>query len=678
MGIFVRKTRASEAARAPAYAPAHAGARWAGDSRTSTTSATWAGSSLELPAGSTTNRPRWWRPGALLLIGPAALLATATYGWRFNPGAWWLVTLLAAFVVRMAAKRTDRVLEQRFARAVGFLAVAWLSIAWQSGPYQVPLAVAMAALAPPLALCWGVYRWLRTLPTIDWPRGRAGAGARRGLLQVVREWRAAIRLQLRAMRQYRRLKTLWAWQAGRREIGLAESVIVAGHWSSEGPQRIRMDLEGGKTLADAQAALPQIEAMWKARAGALRVRLADSGLSYQVQFEWRKVAELAPLPTMLPWPGSPPKSSREPIRLGEWAGGRQVLIPIPDPATGRMAPHVQISGQSGWGKGSLVNCLMAETAENPFWEHWGIDAKEGVELGPWEHVFRELAEDDDQAVALLRKACEEMTRRLRQLRAAGRRFWAPELDGPLLMLLVDEWAKLGVTAKDLLYTLLTQGRAAGIWCVLSTQRPSAAVTGGTGQTGDARSQLGLMISCWMRPGDETLAFGEDARREGWRTDKLPAPGRALIRWQGRYDTPEPFQAYWLDDEAVALAAARAAVLRGYLPERADEAVDADVRDLPVRSLPPPAETALAQPGRPALHLVEPDPEDPLARLLGLLAAAPEEGVERLVMIRGTGMSDSWVDQNLKVLRAAGKAVKVGRARWRGAGPVVSTVATRSS
>jgi hypothetical protein len=55
----------------------------------------------------------------------------------------------------------------------------------------------------------------------------------------------------------------------------------------------------------------------------------------------------------------------------------------------------------------------------------------------------------------------------------------------------------------------------------------------------------------------------------------------------------------------------------------------------------------------------------------LLAAAPKEGVERAELRRQVEMSDSWIDTQLRLLAASGEAVKVGRARWRGAGPLVA-------
>src|SRR5262249_25120613 len=156
------------------------------------------------------------------------------------------------------------------------------------------------------------------------------------------------------------------------------------------------------------------------------------------------------------------------------------------------------------------------------------DVKGGLELGPWEGLFRELADSDEAATVLVRRAIAEMQRRWGVMRAERRRVWIPSRERPLIMLVVDEWAQLSVTPKDVLDTLVRQARATGFWLVLCTQRVSAHKTGGTGQTGDAKSQLGVAVSYYQLSGDEALTFGDGARREGWRPDLLERPGRALI------------------------------------------------------------------------------------------------------------------------------------------------------
>jgi len=609
----------------------------------------------------------------MLLVGPGVLAAVATYGRTFNPGAWWLIALLGAGAARLLTGRLDRPVERMFAQITAAAAIAWLAEAWQVGPYQLWLVVPVIVLAPVLTGLWALYGTFRAWPAIEWPRVR-GRVREKGWWRLAGEFRRALALQLRANRRWGRMRRDWEWTSVFRGVGLPGSRLVSARWDRDGPRSLVLHLAEGRTADAAAQAAAALEVEWRLTKGSLRARPGPRG-AHEVVLEVRPPAEMAALGHVILWPDDPPASPAEPIRLGEFTGGRPVLIPVLDPKSGKLAPHLQISGQTGYGKGSAVNAILAATGESWWWEHWGVDAKEGVELWPWRGLFRHLAISDQEATELLQRAIEEMRRRLIFLREVRQeRFWTPRRGEPLLMLLVDEWGVLGPAAKDSLDVLLSQGRAAGIWCVLCTQRPSARKTGGTGETGDARSQLGLQISYYLRPGDETLAFGEDARREGWRSDRLTVPGRALIRWQGHYDDPDPFQTFWLDDEAVARAAARAVALRALWPRESDATVSAVERAPSVRS-PSYAEVVVAaESGRPALHLVGPDPEDPLIRLRVALASAPPEGLRRAELIARTRMSDSWVDQRLRELRAAGEAVNVGRALWRGPGasPVRAT------
>jgi hypothetical protein len=605
----------------------------------------------------------------MLLAGPALLLALATYGHTSNPTAFPLVGVLGAVLVRVAAARAGTPLEQRFGRWVGCAAVVWLFLAWATGPYNVPLVVPLAVLAPAACLAWAVYRKIRSLPTIDWPSAKGHARSFRNLWKYLKELHAALNLLLRATRKYKRMVANWPQVSALRQIGLYGSTLTGAHWTPTGPAWVGLDLTGGRTLESVRQVCPALEVEWRLTRRTLRPKSLD-GLAHRIVLEFRTVEQLAPPPDHIDWPGKPPKNLYCPVVLGEFGGRRRVELPLIDPKTKKLAPHMQITGQTGWGKGSGINCLLAETALIPEWEHWGIDVKGGLELGPWEGLFRELADSDEAAQRLVRRAIAEMQRRWTVMRAEKTRVWIPSRGRPLIMFIVDEWAELSVTTKDLLDTLLRQARASGFWMALCTQRVSAHKTGGTGGTSDAKSQLGLAISYYQIGGDEALTFGDGARREGWRPDLLERPGRALIRWAGRYNHPEPWQGYWVSDEMVAEVAAKAADLRRGWTRRPDEVVSADVRDLPARTpllLPGPA--AIAQPDRPDLHLVANEVrEDPRTRLRALVAAAPEGGIQRADLRSALPeMSDSWIDQELQVMKASGEAVKVGRGKWRGAG-----------
>lgn len=662
MGLFPTRTvRASSAlgSRAPAhaYAPAHAPVRWGPQTRTDT-------ETVRVPerAG--------FGPRKALLYGVGGLVAAAFWG-SHNHRSWWpLAALALALAVRFGLRKLDRRVERLYAGAVGLAACLWLALAWQVGPYRPLMALSLLVLSPVAVLPWVWHRRVRGMATVDWPRAPARVGAApRFLLELG----SAVGRQWGAGREFRAMKEAWPWTAALRAVGLEGSRLIAGHWTAGRPERIVLELENAKTLEDAEQARPRIEAAWRLPAGALRVEKAGEGEgAHRVLLRIRPMADLGELPERIDWPGAAADTVGEPICLGEHAGGRKALLSLVDQRTDwRLVPHIQCTGMTGWGKGGFINLVMAETAHLPEWERWGIDAKEGVELWPWRGMFRYLATDEEgeeDAVGLLTRLCLERKRRSRLNRDRGLRFWRPTPDEPLIMLVVDEWAELSTEAKDLIDTLLRRGRSAGILLILCTQRASAAKTGGTGQTGDSRSQLGTQVSYYQRPGDEELSFGPGAGREGWRTDRLAKRGRALIRCMALGLTePEPFQTYWVSDEAVARTVARHASVRSQ-PDSTSEPQERPAspdgerssRIVPLLPAMPVAAAELV-----ALHVAtDPDGDDPLYRLRSALRVAPPEGFHVAELERRTGMSESWLRVELRAMSASGEAVKVRRAYWR--------------
>jgi len=634
-----------------------------------------------------------WRPLPAALFGSGALVALGLLGHLERPGWWWMVGLVLAAGVHLPIARLNREIERVYARCVGAAAALWLSIAWAYGPEgETVLVLVVAALGA--VVPWAIHRRVRGAVTIGWPALPAPAASRRLVVARAIKWLRdcvpAVRLQRRAGREFRRLQGRWIMTAMLREINLAGSRIVAAHWNWRGPTWVRLQLEGARTKGDVAAVLGQVEAMWHLPAGTLQLREVEGAGAHLVELHLRPLEHLEPLPDMVPWDGVAPEDLHAPWRLGVFGGAREVRVHPVDPKTGKLLPHVMCAGQTGWGKGGFVNLVLAQVALSPWWECWGIDAKDGMELGPWEPVFRHLTDDPDAgSVRLLKLLVEEMHRRNRLTRSRGKRSWTPTPEEPLILLVVDEWAELSVPAKEVLDTLVRQCRASGILLLLCTQRPSAAKTDPKG-LGDTRSQLGTVISYYQRRGDGDLTFGVGARE--WMPHTLTERGRALIFCLAEGLTePEPFQTFWVTDEAVAAIVERYVSVRS-LPKRepSDEqdhpapalAGEWSSRTVPYQPPAPMPEAESPEPGRPVLHLVEAvDPSDALVRLCEILDAAPEEGVKRSELIARTRMSASWVDQQLRYLRAAGRAYKVpgvGRARWRGRGQPVQSVVQEES
>jgi S-DNA-T family DNA segregation ATPase FtsK/SpoIIIE len=235
--------------------------------------------------------------------------------------------------------------------------------------------------------------------------------------------------------------------------------------------------------------------------------------------------------------------------------GSPIEIPFGD--------HVLIAGATDAGKSNLVNVVISKIAPFPEVELYGIDLKGGVELGPWENVLVELAEDDKAAVALLRRLSEEMDRRYRTLRAAGRKNWRLQ-DGRFMKVIVDELAELPKAGVDLLTRLALLGRAAGISLVCATQQPEVAVIPQQAR-GQLRTVLGLRVE---RAEQARQVFGERATREGWDPASLDPTKRGSLLVRSKWCTePRPGRSTRITDgEVRARAKEYARTPREYVAE----------------------------------------------------------------------------------------------------------------
>lgn len=218
--------------------------------------------------------------------------------------------------------------------------------------------------------------------------------------------------------------------------------------------------------------------------------------------------------------------------------GSPIEIPFGD--------HVLIAGATDAGKSNLVNVVISKIAPYPEIELYGVDLKGGVELGPWDSVLTDLAEDDKTAVALLRRLSGEMDRRYRTLRSSGRKNWRLQ-DGPFMKVVVDELAELPKAGVDVLTRLALLGRAAGISLVCATQQPEVAVI-----PQQARAQLRTVLGLRVERAEQARqVFGETATREGWDPASLDPMKRGSLLVRSRWCTsPRPGRSTRITDKQV--------------------------------------------------------------------------------------------------------------------------------
>ncbi|GAA2439516.1 FtsK/SpoIIIE domain-containing protein [Streptomyces glaucus] len=252
----------------------------------------------------------------------------------------------------------------------------------------------------------------------------------------------------------------------------------------------------------------------------------------------------------IPWPGVRVSSIEQPIPVGIYPDGTEILIDLVD-------GHVLIAGGTNKGKSGAVNVLAANLVACDDVALAGIDMKPGaLELGPWQQNMVALADDPDTARQVLIWLKGEMTRRgkylatLRGPKGERVKKWTRE-HGKYIVLIIDELAELLRQAPDVaaeLMTLMQVSRAMGIRIIAATQSPSEQAFGGKGT--DTRQQFGTRIGLPVNePTPINMIMGTGAYGQGWRLDELDLPGKTMVSSE-RYTEPREGRCYWIDEEQI--------------------------------------------------------------------------------------------------------------------------------
>lgn len=184
-----------------------------------------------------------------------------------------------------------------------------------------------------------------------------------------------------------------------------------------------------------------------------------------------------------------------------------------------------VCGKPGAGKSVGMSQIVATAALAADAELWAIDAKAGVELGPWEHCCTRFADTAAGGRALLDACSDTMDARLRQMKRDGSRKWVPSPATPLIVLVVDELAELDDVALATLRRVMALGRAAGISTWAATQRPSADLI-----PTSLRTLFRYAIAFASRSAtDSDVCLGTGAARDGWDASKLTRKGMCWLR-----------------------------------------------------------------------------------------------------------------------------------------------------
>lgn len=219
------------------------------------------------------------------------------------------------------------------------------------------------------------------------------------------------------------------------------------------------------------------------------------------------------------------------IYLGSSVDGKDIWMDI------AKNPHLLIGGTTGSGKSVMLHSILTNLLLLSNATAFIVDTK-AVEFEPYRAKYPNLsiAGSYDQAYETLIYLTNEMEFRYSKMRESGKQksSFAP------YVLMVDEFADLIMQdIEDRLYNLICslaqKSRAAGIYCVLATQRPSVDIIRGT-----IKANLPARIACKVanktssrvildQNGAELLNGHGDAIISNYEHD--------FIRFQGAFTSP---------------------------------------------------------------------------------------------------------------------------------------------
>ncbi len=240
-------------------------------------------------------------------------------------------------------------------------------------------------------------------------------------------------------------------------------------------------------------------------------------------------------------------NSKTAFALGKDISGNSVIADI------AQFPHVLIAGATGSGKSVCINSLIASIlykAKPNEVKMIMIDPKM-VELGVYNgipHLLIPVVTDPKHAAGALNWAVTEMKNRYKLLKdnkvrniegfnALMDENETPELKMPEIVIIIDELADLMLAAKsdveDAINSLAALARAAGMYLVIATQRPSVDVITGVIKA-NVPSRISFAVSSQID--SRTILDAQGAEKLLGKGDMLYAPRGASkpIRIQGNF------------------------------------------------------------------------------------------------------------------------------------------------
>jgi hypothetical protein len=402
-----------------------------------------------------------------------------------------------------------------------------------------------------LLVLWG-WRWLADalgrLPALAITAAVLGGLA---TIPVVRRWSITVAHRAKVRRR---------WAAACRYTGLATASDriprIVKHALVPAGDRLLVRLPAGSSTAALAEAAEQVAVILDVRE--VRVaRDADRASLARVTVVRRDPLHGAP-PLAWPWLDVPRCSLWQPIPVGVDEDGHWVTISLPE-------RHVLLGGESGAGKSGGLALLLAAAALDPSVRLVLLDGKL-VELACWAGLAdHSVGPDLAEAVAVLAEVQAELDRRLVTLLANRRRKLTPSLGLPLRLVVIDELAvfvacadrRLAGEFAARLRDLVARGRAAGIVVLAATQKPAHEIIPTA-----LRDLFGFRwaFRCLTPQASDTI-LGAGWAGLGYAASSIDAADRGVGLLLAEGGLPVRMRACWLDDDQLAVLAARAEALR---------------------------------------------------------------------------------------------------------------------
>jgi S-DNA-T family DNA segregation ATPase FtsK/SpoIIIE len=230
-----------------------------------------------------------------------------------------------------------------------------------------------------------------------------------------------------------------------------------------------------------------------------------------------------------------------PLLLGETDSGKEMWVDM------AKLPHALVSGTTGSGKSTLLHTIIANVIDRSDCNVYLSDPKRGVEFGCYKGKAIKIATDYDSTLSMLYILQNLMEKRYTLLESIKLRSIEDNTNiFNKILVVIDEVADIMLSDNDrknpkrgefekVLCNLAAKSRAAGIYIILATQRPSVDVI-----TGMIKANFPARFACKVSSSIDSKVILDQLGAEellGCGDTLLKSPNHNMVRFQSAYVEP---------------------------------------------------------------------------------------------------------------------------------------------